>query len=107
MNAVQQGFNFRRIETPAARATDPRSSHAADDIITASGRRAEQQALTVAAIREFPGHTMQELSELTGLDRYMLGRRVSECETAGLVQRCHARKCTVTGRLAEPWEPVA
>lgn len=97
---------MRNIRTPAARATDPSSSHDAADEITASGLRAQQQAQTLAAIRAFPGRTMQELAEATGYDRYMLGRRVSECETAGAVCRGQKRKCTVTGRSAEPWWPV-
>lgn len=103
---TQEDDSMRNIQTPAARATDPNSSHDTADEITRSGLRAEQQALTLAAIRAFPGNTMQELAELTGHSRYMLGRRVSECETAGAVRRGQKRKCTVTGRSAEPWWPV-
>jgi len=65
-----------------------------------------QQRQTIDAIRRHPNHTMQELAELTGLDRYMLGRRVSECETAGAVVRMPKRTCAVTGRSAEPWGPA-
>jgi hypothetical protein len=97
---------MRRIETPAARNTDPSTSHEAAAEVTASGLRAFQQAQTVSAIRAYPGRTMQELAELTGLDRYMLGRRVSECETAGLVVRGVKRRCSITGRSAEPWWPA-
>jgi hypothetical protein len=97
---------YRRIETPAARRSDPETSHEAAEHHTRSGARADQQAQTIAAIRAFPGRTMQELSELTGMDRYMLGRRVSECETAGAIRRMPKRKCRVTGRMAEPWEAV-
>jgi hypothetical protein len=110
MNAVNLDLfaqpPMRRIETPAARNTDPSTSHEAAAEITASGLRAFQQAQTVSAIRAYPGHTMQELAALTGLERYMLGRRVSECETAGLVVRGIKRKCAVTGRSAEPWWPA-
>lgn len=98
-----QVIPMRRIETPIARHTDPETSHLAAEEITANGTRAFQQGQTLAAIRAFPGRTMQELAEATGLDRYMLGRRVSECETAGTVWRGLKRKCTVTGRMAEPW----
>lgn len=96
----------RRVETPAARATDPDTSHLAAEEITASGARAEQQAQTIAAVREHPGCTMSELARRTGLDRYMLGRRISECETAGAVFRGLKRRCLVTGRMAEPWFAV-
>lgn len=105
MNAVQQGFNFRRIETPAARATDPQSSHEAADIITSSGKRAEQQALTFAAVRAFPGCTSFELSMKTGRCRFQLARRLPECVTAGLVEKGEVRRCGVTGRRALTWWP--
>lgn len=96
---------MRAVETPASRATDPESSHLSAEAHTASGKRAEQQAKTVAAVRAFPGCTMQELAGKTGIDRYVLGRRISECETAGLVKRGIKRTCKVTGRIAEPWNP--
>jgi hypothetical protein len=96
----------RRIETPAARLTDPESSHDAEAHINATGSRAEQQAQTVAAIRQFPGLTMRELSAATGIDRYVLGRRVSECETSGAVRRGVKRDCAVSKRKAEPWWPA-
>ena len=97
---------MRTVETPAARSTDPDTSHEAAEVHTASGKRAQQQAMTAAAVRAFPGCTMQELSEKTGIDRYLLGRRISECETAGLVRRATKRTCEVTGRTAEPWWPA-
>lgn len=110
MNTIRQESFWdrpmRAVETPAARATDPDTSHEAAEVHTASGRRAQQQAMTVAAVRAFPGCTMQELSEKTGIDRYVLGRRISECETAGLVKRAPGRTCSVTGRTAEPWFPT-
>ncbi len=110
MNQLDLSFAYRgpliRVETPAARNTDPETSHEAAEHVTASGTRAQQQAQTIAAIRAFPGRTMQELAELTGYCRFMLGRRVSECETAGAVRRMPKRKCAVTGRSAEPWEPT-
>lgn len=100
------GRPMRAVETPAARATDPETSHDAAEHHTASGKRAQQQAMTVSAVRAFPGCTMQELAEKTGIDRYVLGRRISECETAGLVKRATKRMCAVTGRTAEPWWPA-
>ena len=96
----------RAVETPAARGSDPVTSHLAAESHTASGKRAEQQRMTAAAVREYPGCTMAELSQHTGIDRYVLGRRISECETAGLVKRALKRRCMVTGRAAEPWWPA-
>jgi hypothetical protein len=97
---------LRLVETPASRATDPSSSADAEAEINATGLRAFQQSQTVSAVRKYPGSTMAELAKKTGLDRYMLGRRISECETAGMVFRGLKRRCSVTGRNAEPWYPI-
>jgi hypothetical protein len=95
-----------RIETPAARNSDPETSHLAAEQHTRSGKRAHQQHLATAAVRAFPGKTSFELAMATGLDRFMLARRLSECETAGTVKRGVAVECTVTRRKALSWWPT-
>jgi hypothetical protein len=108
---------MRRIETPAARFTDPESSHLAAAEITASGARAHQMAQAVAAVRAFPRSTSFELAMATELDRYMLGRRLADARTAGQVRnvppgvpaseyKVYMRHCRVTGRMAMRWCPV-
>jgi hypothetical protein len=96
----------RAVATPAARRTDPESSHQAAEIHALSGKRAHQQDQAAAAVRQFPGLTSLELAGMTGLDRYMLARRLPECETAGRVRRGPMRHCAVTGRLAMEWMPA-
>lgn len=97
---------MRRVETPAARATDPVTSHLAADAHTRSGTRARQQEQAADAVARYPGHTSQELAQLTGLDRYMLARRLPECVTAGAVFKGTNQRCSVSGRLAMTWWPV-
>lgn len=94
-----------RVETPAARRTDPESSHRAAEEITASGKRAAQLALVIAAVRRFPGRTSMELAGLTGLDRYLLARRLPEAVTAGAVAKGAQRLCLRSDRLALTWNP--
>jgi hypothetical protein len=96
-----------RIETPAARNSDPFTSHEAAEHHTRTGKRAYQQQQTVAAVRAFPGKTSFEIAMATGLDRFMLARRLSECVTAGLVKKGVAVECTVTRRKAVTWWPCA
>lgn len=96
----------RAVATPAARRTDPESSHQAAQIHTLSGKRAHQQDQAAAAVRKFPGRTSFELATCTGIDRYTLARRLPECETGGSVRRGTQRACTVTGRLAMEWMPA-
>jgi hypothetical protein len=98
--------HVRRIETPAARATDPESSHLAAEQITRSGRRGQQLALTIASVRSFPGYTSQELAEKTGHDRYMLARRLPEAVIAGAVKKGIIAECSVTRRKALLWWPT-
>lgn len=96
----------RAVATPAARRTDPESSHQAAEIHTLSGKRAHQQDQAAAAVRQFPGRTSFELAMRTHLDRYMLARRLPECEVAGRVRRGNQRTCGITGRMAMEWLPA-
>lgn len=110
-HANQMALDFavylpRRVETPIARRKDPISSHLAAKEITENGARTQQQAQTTAAVRAYPGRTSQELADLTKLDRYMLGRRLSECVTAGTVRRGEMKLCSITKKQATAWLPT-
>ena len=100
----------RRVETPIARRSDPESSHRAAEHHTRSGKRGAQQDQAAAAVRQFPGCTSFELAMRTHLDRYMLARRLPECEAAGRVRRGTQRTCGITGRPAmkfgDEWEAI-
>lgn len=64
---------------PLARAHDAVSSHAAAERAVQSGLVASQEAQTLDALREHAGClgvTSKRLSQLTGLDRHMLARRL-------------------------------
>lgn len=107
----QQTFEFaagriRLVETPAARSSDPISSHRAANELTASGRRGQQIAQAIAAVRAFPGKTSQELADKTGICRFVLARRLPEAVTAGAIMKGIQRPCSVTGKLALTWYVV-
>jgi len=92
------------IRTPAARATDPGTSHAAAEAITKTGVRAHQQRQVLAALREWPGCTSAELASNAGMDRYAVARRLPElCPTFAF--RGGSRACAVSGRPAVTWWP--
>lgn len=61
-----------------ARNTDIGTSHAAANFIAASGIQKDQQAKAAAAVKLHPGLTSMKLAQVTGLDRYMLARRLPE-----------------------------
>lgn len=96
---------MRRVQTPIARATDPATSHLAAEHMDASGKRAAQQAIAITAVQRYPGLTSLELSKRSGVCRFVLARRLPECEDAHAVRRGTPRKCTVSGRQAAPWYP--
>lgn len=91
------------IETPASRLTDPEPSHEAEAHINASGVRKRHQIMTARAVEMFPAMTSLEISEKAHICRYLLARRLPECETAGTVIRGQVRRCSVSGRLAATW----
>lgn len=91
------------MQTPAARNSDPITSHMAADYIQESGIKAAQQNIALMTVHLHPGHTSNELTRYCGLDRYQLGKRLPELRKAGFLVNGKERKCTVSGRLAITW----
>lgn len=90
-----------------ARYTDPSSSQEAAAHIVSSGAQAHQHSLSASAVRKFPGLTSLELARATGLDRFMLARRLPELAKQGLIRRGMVRKCSASnGRSGCTWFPV-
>jgi predicted HTH transcriptional regulator len=91
--------------TALARNTDLVSSHIAAARIEGS-TAAHQRAQAVAAVSNNPGRTSSELAEETGLDRYMLARRLPEALKAGAVTRNGPRADSYTGNPGMVWWPA-
>lgn len=92
------------IATPAARATDPVSSHLAAEEMTRSGKRAYQAERVLDLVRKHPHHTSLELAQYGTLDRYQLARRLPDLVALGLVERSREpRLCAVGKRPAHTW----
>jgi hypothetical protein len=99
-----------RIETPAARSTDPVTSHLAAEAITKSGERQRQIDIIAAFVRENPGLTSKEIAvamDREGIDRYTTGRRLPDAEGI-YVKRGAARRCTASKGmpLCITWWPL-
>lgn len=52
------------LEAPAARRTDPETSHQAAEHVTLSGDRARNRAIALRLVRMYPGRTSVELARL-------------------------------------------
>lgn len=94
------------IEARAALA-DPVTSHEAADRMTRSGRARANAAAVLALMRENPGLTSRELSELPacppGIDRHECARRCPDLERAGAARKGPARLCRSSGTRAVTW----
>jgi len=108
-----EGRSLRRIETPAARRTDPESSHLAADHITKTNARSDRHHAILRAVQENPGLTSRELAKLSGGDRHEFAKRLPELRTAGAVLnpkdengKRKLTKCSVGGMLAMTWWPA-
>ncbi|WP_329767336.1 MarR family winged helix-turn-helix transcriptional regulator [Stenotrophomonas maltophilia] len=90
-----------------ARASDLSTSHDAAHYVVASGLQAHQHDQSAKAVADYPGMTSKELAQATGLDRYMLARRLPELIKTGRVWRGPNKPCPVSGRTACTWWAVA
>lgn len=94
---------MRTIETPASRGSDPITSYLAEQHVNKSGLRSRQQRQAAAAVKCYPGRTSLELSEITGLSRFLLARRLGEVEIAGAVRRGKPRRCAISHMVSIVW----
>lgn len=84
-----------------ARATDPLSSVLAGEEVEATGVATFQRQQALRAVKSFPDKTSKELAALTGLDRYVLARRLPEILE---IEKGEMRKCVVSGRMSVTWK---
>jgi len=86
---------------PCSRTSDPLSSKLADKEITLNGTREKQIKQAYEAVVKHRCCTSRELSELTGIDRHVLARRLPECVQ---VVKSGMRKCIYSNRLCVTWD---
>lgn len=91
-------------DAPAARSTDPATSHAAAASVTKSGARARNAALVLKLVTANPGKTGCELAALTDeIDRTEVSRRLSDLNDKARVYKGDARACAVNGTKQTTW----
>lgn len=96
-------FHAVRVLTPAARNTDPVTSHQAVEQVTKTGKRVAHQAHVLELIRAHPGLTTAELARHTSMPRAEIARRAPELRTAGDAYNGPVRKCTACGNNSITW----
>jgi DNA-binding MarR family transcriptional regulator len=94
---------------PRARRTDPSSSHDAASAVARSGIAKAQCSSVLAALRRYKHRTSNELAHDSGIDRYIVARRLPELRKRNLVNcsgEAQKRKDHYSGRDAMTWWPV-
>jgi len=90
-------------DTPRARRSDPETSHLAAERVKPKLRK--QQEAVLAALTRWPGSTAVELAHATGLDRYLVSRRLPELVPVW-ARRGKPRTCSVAGTAQTTWYPT-
>jgi len=83
-----------------ARNSDPESSHLAGAEIEATGMASVQRTLALNAVKEHEGLTSLEIAKATGLDRYMLARRLPEIR---ILRQGTMKVCNISKRRSVTW----
>jgi len=90
-------------DTPRSRRSDPATSHLAAERVKGKLRAQQQQVLD--ALTRWPGSTAVEIATHSGLDRYVVSRRLPELVPLH-ARRGRPRDCTVAGTAQTTWHPV-
>lgn len=91
--------------TPSlARNSDPISSHLAAEETITSGRRDSQKRDILKFLKTYSEPvTSMELAHRSGMDRYIVARRLPDLEKDYKVERGPMRECRISGRMAITW----
>ncbi len=99
----QSAFDFANSHT---RNTDPVSSYDSAKEHFNSGAHECQKQRVLEALTQFPNSTSHELAHKSGLDRYMIARRLPDLEHNELVKKSGTRKCSISSRQVTVWDLV-
>lgn len=90
-----------------ARSTDSSGSHDAAAHLVGSGVHAAQKDRTASAVHRHPGMTSMQLARETGMDRYVVARRLPDLAKEGRVFRGAKALCPISNITVCTWWPVA
>ena len=94
------------IQTPAARNTDPVTSHLAAQAVTESGSRQSHNQQCLKEVRKNPGASSAKIAKATGLDRHEAARRLSDLNGISVEKGEPARCKLCKGKLCVTWWPI-
>lgn len=112
MKIEQRSLFEKYVAEPArdpktlARSTDPQTSHEAAEKLVSSGALTKQMTLVLDVLRKHGPCTSAELAERSGLDRYVVARRLPDLQKRQRATKVTARVCSVGGNKATVWKAV-
>lgn len=90
-----------------SRTSDPASSHAAAAYVADTGVARTQQCRVLAALKQCPHRTSNELAVECGMERHMVAKRLPELLKRGRVAvSTPKRRDQHTNRWAVTWRPA-
>jgi hypothetical protein len=92
---------------PAARLTDPETSHEAAEKVTSGGTRRRDMADILAVVRRAPGLTYREIhARLPHIaEPATVAKRLSDLERVGEIEKSDKRVCRIGGNPCTTWQP--
>ena len=90
---------------PAARPTNPQTSHEGEAQFTATGKRLSIADRVERSLRAFPGRTYGEIAEQTSLLPHQVWRRLSDLKNLGRIHQDGSR--VFNGYRQGLWWPTA
>ena len=95
---------LEEIERKLARRGDPSTSKEAARAVAAS--MPESMVYALSWLTSFPGSTAAELDEMSTLRGGAIRKRLNDLRRVGLAKTDGIRKCKITGRRAQTWQPT-
>lgn len=92
-------------EVPAARETDPLTSHAAIKATTESGKRTTHQRRVLDCVTRLPGLTFHEIAVQVGLNEHATMKRLGDLKGSRPPLVRHGEARVVNGRPCVTWWP--
>jgi hypothetical protein len=88
-----------------ARACDPDTSHQAATEMALSGALGRMARIAWDLLVEYPGATASELEEVSSLGDGKIRKRLNDLRKEGWAYNQDARRCLITGKMAQTWWP--
>jgi len=93
-------------DMPISHRNDAVSSFKAADRHKASDNWSKQRQAVLKALQTLVCATAKEISEFSGIDRYIVSRKLPDLRRAGVVENGKPRKCRILKKKTLTWQLI-